>query len=150
MEDGVRRTICLISLPSPWLLLDAWGSVSSFDIAVHKISQYPERVPTCVLSLLTQPEIKTGVHITDIWFGHWSTKILETAQTFQCQWKNCAWTVCMISKLGMRYCPFCKEKVLVGTFSEYCEYQCTSMPTLENTSAAAVMTRTVILSTKNS
>ena len=24
MEDGVRRTICLISLPSPWLLLDAW------------------------------------------------------------------------------------------------------------------------------
>ena len=31
MEDGVRRTICLISLPSPWLI----SVFSNFDIIVH-------------------------------------------------------------------------------------------------------------------
>ena len=47
--------------------------------------------------------------------------------------------------------PFGREKVLVGTFSEYYKYQCTSMSIVEDTSAAAaVMTWTVILSTKNS
>ena len=39
MEDGVRRTICLISLPSPWLLLDAWCSpfLTSLYIRFHNI-----------------------------------------------------------------------------------------------------------------